>query len=173
MENAILNKLNELRYLNYKMYCPFTLDNIDYKLHFKRRCALYNIDKENYYPFQYICSYNVEENQILSKFFSEKGNIKSYSDFKCSKIISLINNNKVINDFLEEYYKDDNYYCDFKNQINNLYKSINPKACAKKIYYPELFMILYIIFSASFIILSFTYFRNIKANLNIEYYNQL
>ena len=76
-------------YINYKMLCPFTLDKLDYKLHFKRRCQLYNIDQENYYPFQYICSYNSEKNQI-NTIFSEKDSISRYSEFRCSKVEIII-----------------------------------------------------------------------------------
>ena len=111
--NVNIGVLTYAEYMNYKILCPFFIDNINYKLHFKRRCSLYNINKENYYPFQYICSYNPEKNQIIT-IFSEKDIISSYYNFKCSKVETLIKNNKTIDDFVNEYYKEDIYYCDFE-----------------------------------------------------------
>ena len=154
----------------YKVSCPFFLDNIDYKLHFNRKCSLYNINKENYHPFQYICSYNPEENQILSKLVSEIYNFKDYLSMNCSKVISLINNNKVVDDFVKEYYKEDIYYCNFKKQINNFYESINPILCGTSMFYPEVILILVLFLVISFILFNFTYFRNIKANINVRLY---
>ena len=156
-------------YINYKMFCPFTLDKLDYKLHFKRRCQLYNIDQENYYPFQYICSYNPEKNQI-NTIFSEKDSISRYSEFRCSKVEILIKNNQFIDDFVKEYYKEDIYYCNFKKQINNFYESINPRLCGTSMFYPEVILILVLFLVISFILFNFTYFRNIKANINVRPY---
>ena len=156
-------------YINYKMFCPFTLDKLDYKLHFKRRCQLYNIDQENYYPFQYICSYNPEKNQI-NTILSEKDFISHYSEFRCSKVEILIKNNLFIDDFVKEYYKEDIYYCNFKKQIKNFYKSINPRICGTSTFYPEVNLILALFLLITFIRFNFTYFRNIKANINVRPY---
>ena len=162
-----------VEYLMYKVSCPFFLDNIDYKLHFNRKCSLYNINKENYHPFQYICSYNPEENQILSKFVSEIYNFKDYLNMNCSKVISLINNNKVVDDFVKEYYKEDNYYCDLKRQFASYYGSFDLKTCGQTTFNPGIFIALYLIVTAAFIILNYTYFRNIKANISIDPYIEL
>jgi len=156
-------------YIGYKILCPFTLDKLDYKLHFKRRCQLYNIDKENYYPFQYICSYNPEKNQIIT-IFSEKDIISRYYNFKCSKVETLIKNNKAIDAFVNEYYKEDIYYCDFKKQIEYFYESIDPKICGTSTFYPEAVFILTLFLNISFIKFNYTYFRNMKANINIGPY---
>ena len=164
--NFCLGSYFYLEYIGYKILCPFTLDKLDYKLHFKRRCQLYNIDKENYYPFQYICSYNPEKNQIFT-IFSEKDAISHYSNFKCSKVETLIKNNKVINKFINANYKEEDlYYCNlaFKPFI---YPNINPKKCDSNIIiYPELLILIHFYLTGKYFQLLINYFNNIKANVN-------
>ena len=156
-------------YLIYKTLCPFTFDKLDYNLHLKRRCQLYNIEQRNPYPFQYICSYNPEKNQMMTILFQEVA-LSHYSNFKCSKVETLIKNNKVIDDFVNEYYKEDIYYCDFKNQIDYFYESINPKICGTSVLYPEIFLFLVLFLIILYIRFNFTYFRNIRANLDVRTY---
>ena len=152
-------------YVYYYKYCPYVLSGMDYKLHFKRRCELYNIDKENIYPFQYICSYN-EKN-----FFTEKFVNRYFpeipSEFECSKVTKLINNNKVIDEFINEYYKEDLYYCNFKSKIGRFQKSIAIKECDDKILPLVVFVLLDIIFSVQFIYFIYSYFKDIKANIQV------
>ena len=85
-----------------------------------------------------------------------------YSDFKCSKVESLINNNEVINKFVNEYYKDELYYCDLKkNKINSFPNSIKPDMCQEYTYDYLIFLVIYIYITVSLIKLEYTYFRNI------------
>jgi len=152
-------------YLYYQTFCPFTFSGIDYKLHLKRRCELYNINKENIYPFQYICSYNETSVYIFSKNLSEQFKTGPYSKKKCTKVESLINNNKVIDDFVNEYYKEDLYYCDLEKQIQKFNISIDPKNCGIVEFHPSHFIILHLFFGFIFLYFVATYFKNIKANI--------
>ena len=158
-------------YLTHQINGPFSLDQVDLRLHLKRRCDLYNINEENYYPVQYICSYNAEKDRPLRKFVKIFG--KDYTQMRCSRDNSLINNNKVIDDFVNEYSKDDIYYCDSKAIIAKYPKSINIEDCGKNAFYPEVIVILHIFLNFSFVILDLTYFINIRAYINVENYISL
>ena len=160
-----------LSYYLYKFDCPFSMTNVDYKLHIKRRCELYNINKDNttLYKYQYICTFNAEEynpspsTQIISRFSQNSQNIFNK---KCSKVETLINNNEVINEFINEYYKEqDLYYCDLVTQpfIN---ANINPMKCDSKIIiYPEILILIHFYLTGKYFHLLIYYFRNIKANV--------
>ena len=164
--NIVLGTLiYSLEYNYYKQFCPYDLSGSDYELHFKRRCELYNIDKENIYPFQYICSYN-EKNFFTEKFVNRYFP-ENPSEFECSKVTKLINNNKVIDDFVNEYYKEDLYYCNFKSKIGRFQKSIAIKECDNKILPLVVFVLLDIIFSVQFIYFIYSYFKDIKANIQV------
>ena len=146
-------------YLYYKQFCPYSLSEINYKLHLKRRCELY------IYPYQYICSYNEQKIDIVSEGLSKQFFIGNYSDVKCSKVKKLINNNKVIDDFVNEYYKEDLYYCDLEKQIQKFNISIDPKNCGIVEFHPSHFIILHLFFGFIFLYFVATYFKNIKANI--------
>ena len=155
-------------YLYYKQFCPYSLSEIDYKLHFKRRCELYNIDKGNIYPYQYICSYNEQKIDIVSEGLSKQFFLGNYSDVKCSKIKKLIDNNKIIDEFVNEYYKEELYYCNLKVQIKKFPKSINPKNCNDQIFPNNVFVSLQVFPIMIFIYWLFSYFRNIRANVEVQ-----
>ena len=158
-----------VKYILYKIYCPFTLTNMDYKLHLKRRCELYNINRESKLPYQYICSYNAEKIYFLSLIFIMLCDFNSTKITKCSRVGSLINNNKVIDTFLQEYYKEDIYYCDlFELPDNyNFPSSINQNICNKPSFFSDIILILQIYLTIVFIKANVTYFRNIRANIVI------
>ena len=90
--NFLLGFLFYFIYYFDKKYCPFILSDKDYKLHLNKRCELYNIknEKELAYPYQYICSYNVEKSQTFIEILLIKLLSKSYSEFICSKTHPLI-----------------------------------------------------------------------------------
>ena len=48
--------------------------------------------------------------------------------------------------------------------------SINLEDCGKNVFYPEVIIILHFVLNFSFIILDLTYFKDIKANINVENY---
>ena len=164
----VLYSIISLPLYSYKFNCPFSMTNVDYKLHIKRRCELYNINEDisTLYKYQYICSFNAEEYypslflQILNKFSGNKFNQK------CSKVETLINNNEVINEFINEYYKEqDLYYCDLISQPF-IYPNINPKKCDSKIIiYPEILILIHLYLTGKYFHLLIYYFRNIKANV--------
>ena len=160
-----------------KKYCPFILSDKDYTLHLKKRCELYNIndEKELAYPYQYICSYNVEKSQTFIEILLIKLFYVPYSEFKCSKPHPLINDNIIINDFVNEYYKDDIYFCDSVKKIQRVtfLESPNiPNICQGITISP----IVFIIFNLSAILLvrlNFVYFRNIQPNIKIKHHKLL
>ena len=151
-------------YYTYRMSCPFLKNNGDNKLHLEKRCDLYNINNNNSFPYQYICSYNVED--IRVSYF-----IKYSRSFRtCRKAEKLINNNKIIDSFVEEYYKEDLYYCDLLDYPSN-FSSINPKYCYPKIeLYPEILIVIHFYLISNYFKLLFCYFNYIKANVNENYY---
>ena len=157
-----------LVYSYYKQTCPYSLNKMDYKLHFKRRCELYNIDKENIYPFQYICSSNEEKYKFIEEKVINIVFTSNYSDVKCSKVEKLIDNNKVIDEFVNEYYKEDLYYCSLKKQIKNFPKIKLSRKCDDN-YFPLLaFLFIYSFLLFIYIYLELTYFKNIRANIVIR-----
>ena len=149
-------------YIIYKIDCPFLIKNTDYRINAERRCELYNINKNSTDLYQYICSFNAEKMifpiQIMIRYLHSK---------KCNKIEELIDNNEVIQAFVKEYYKEPNlYYCDLIEQPF-FGAEVNPKDCdATIIIYPEILMILHIYYSIRYIILIFTYFKDIEVNIN-------
>ena len=169
--NFLIGILLYNKYIGYKLYCPFTLSKIDYKLHLKRRCELYNINKENFYPYNYICTYNAEDNQFIMEKLALKLKLYPCSDFKCSKVESLINNNEVIKKFFNEYYKENLYYCDTKQAIINSFSyPIKQDLCQEYTHDYLIFLVIYIYITVSLIKLESTYFKNIKANINMQLY---
>ena len=58
-------------YLNYKKFCPFSFSGLDYKLHLKRRCELYNIKNKSFFLFQFICTDDESKTNIFNKEFFE------------------------------------------------------------------------------------------------------
>jgi len=151
-------------YLYYETFCPYTFSGIDYKLHLERRCELYNINKENFYPFQYICSYNETKIDIISKKVPDQFETGPFPKKKCSKVESLINNNKVIDEFVNEYYKENLYYCDLEKQIQKFNITISPKNCEIFVFSLPIF-IPYTILGFLFLYFVPTYFKNIRANV--------
>ena len=154
----------------YKLDCPFSMIDVNYKLHLKKRCELYNINMKNssLHRYQYICSFNAEKyDPTLFFLLMNKKNITSFSDRRCSKVETLITDNKIINEFVNEYYKEEAlYYCDLVYEPK-IYPSINPKKCDSKIFfYPELLIILHFYLSGKYLKLFVFYFKNIRANVN-------
>ena len=99
--------INLSKYVNYWRNCPFVISDLDYSLHYNRRCELYNINYNSRYSYQYICSYD------SSKDF-EKKELKAENKPEkviCNEVKTLIPNNDVITLFNNEYSKKKQYYC--------------------------------------------------------------
>ena len=153
--------------LLYQIFCPFTLDNIDIKLHLKRSCALYNTDLGKNFPYQYICTYDAAK---FKTFYKDFLNLFPHvqDELECSKVKSLLKNNKVIDDFVKEYYKEELYYCDLVKKIIKF--SVNPEFCGKITFSPNIILIIGFFWGFNFLILDISYFKNIRANIIIEPY---
>ena len=162
--NSLLFILFPLYYVNYKDSFPFIINNFDYALHFEKRCELYKINNDNFLPYQYICSYNPEK--IDSAFEAFKMN-KYFSYIKCSQDESLMkNNNNIINSFINEYAKNEIYFCNLK-ELPKKFNKINPKdANFSRTFCPELLTIMHFYLVVKYLVLVNIYFKNIKANVN-------
>ena len=108
---------------NFLKDCPYTINNLDYRLHLERRCELYNINNNSRYSYQYICSYDSSKDfaykdfnknipKILTKIIKPKYVI-------CVPVKSLKSKNKIIKLFLDEYYDSENYYCSRTDKPKN------------------------------------------------------
>ena len=77
-----------------------------------------------------------------------------------------MNNNGVIVNFVNEYNKEDIYYCDLKNQPLKYPDSIDNYFCQVPL--PLIYVIIFfsqIILSFYYTLLNHLYFRNIRANV--------
>ena len=137
-ENFILD-INDGNYRKYLKICPYTISDLDLNLHLGRRCDLYNINNNNRYSYQYICSYNsakefkYKENQI--DFNKKVKNLEKEikSDYViCLKVKSLIKNNSIVDLFSKEYTNSDKYYCSRTNKPND-FAFASHKDCNNKI----------------------------------------
>jgi hypothetical protein len=114
-ENVVIT-INIFKYLEYLEICPYTISDLDLKLHLERRCDLYNINNNSRYSYQYICSYNsAEEFKIKQLIKKQEKDINSYNVI-CVKVESLIKNNSIIDLFSKEYANSDKYYCSITNK---------------------------------------------------------
>ncbi len=91
--------------------CPFTITE-NYNLHYKKRCELYNLNKNSRFSNQYICSYNPSDSFKYSYKSSGKHTYKVIKKLKkkiepdfvrCVKVNNLILNKEIITLFDNEY----------------------------------------------------------------------
>ena len=125
----IILTVNFAIFSKYWVNCPFTINDLDYKIHLKRRCELYNINNNSRYAYQYICSYDPsKEFQDINK----KENNQEIIPNKviCIPVNKLIEDNDIISLFNNEYLKEKKYYCS-RTDIpkNNTY--VKSKDCTK------------------------------------------
>ena len=151
--------------MKYWKYCPYLITDLDYNLHFERRCELYNINNNSRYSYQYICSYDSSKN-------FKKNNLKNkikIDNIICIPVKEIKGNeyNEVKNLFINEYKNFNNYYCSRTNIPKN-YSFVNHKDCKKTKYFLSItlyiififeFIFFYIILCISFHIFMSNYFR--------------
>ena len=121
--------------INYKKFkniywknCPFIISDLEYNLHIRRRCELYNINNNSRYSYQYICSYD------SSKDFDNNLNEKIKPDnIICLPFTDKIENNDIVNLFQNEYKKEKKYYCSRTNKPKD-YSYAKHKDCNDKKY---------------------------------------
>ena len=94
--------------------CPFTLSQeltkYNETLYGKRRCELYNINKNSRYKYQYICSYNA------SKGFKNDKTKDGLNTILCVNKTENIEGNNIINIFNQVFNNEENdmnelFYC--------------------------------------------------------------
>ena len=166
----VLILVNSNRYLEYRRDCPYLLRDVNYNIHYKRRCELYSINLNSRYTYQYICSYD------SSKDFNNKLKSKEIQPNKviCVKMQNVINNNYYIHFFVNEYKYETKYYCSRTN-LPKKYSFATHKDCENKKY-------IYIIISYFLIYLKIVYFCQVPSiikklivndyNINVRNFNR-
>lgn len=154
--------INSFIFEIYLYYCPYLYNDNNYSLHYKRRCELYNINKNSRYKYQYICSFN-------SSYFSIDNFIikKIKSDNICVPATKVVEYNKIIVEFIYEYKTENKFYCSRKH-LPKKYPFAKDKYCSEIIYYD---MWLYFFLSLSKIIyhIILIAFLSMIENANIGY----
>ena len=128
----LLLMTNKNDYDQYKIKCPFTMNDLDYNFHPEKRCQFYNKYTNSRYSYQFICSYNPSEELkkiILSK--DEYNNENGLDIVRCLPVNNLLSNYDIISKFNIEYNNSKKYYCNlvFKPKYNDF---INEEECDKK-----------------------------------------
>jgi hypothetical protein len=119
------------------------MSDLDYNKHYKKRCELYNINKNSRYSYQYICSYDSSKEFKRQKLIQEtKPN--SVICIEANNINNLINN-KVIELFTNEYNNNKNFYCSRTNMPEDNFTFAEHKDCNNTKYS---LMIVFILFSS-------------------------
>ena len=126
----IIITINYTKFTSYWKNCPYLLSDLEYNIHFKRRCELYNINNNSRYSYQYICSYDsskdfkndfskkIESNNIICVPFNES-------------IIENYYNYDIIILFTNEYKDEKKFFCSRTN-IPEKNSSIKDKDCNNK-----------------------------------------
>ncbi len=115
---------NFTKYKTFWKNCPYIIKDLEYNLHIKKRCELYNINNNSRYAFQYICSYDSSKdfkNTINSEI--EDNNVI------CIPYNNIINNN-IIDKFINEYKEEEIFICSRTNIPK--YEYANDKDCSEK-----------------------------------------
>ena len=120
----VIITINFVKYKTFWDNCPYIIKNLEYNLHVKKRCELFNINNNSRYAFQYICSYD------SSKDFKNTINSEIEEDnVICLEYNHLINND-IINEFINEYKDEQKYICSRTNIPK--YEYANDKDCSEK-----------------------------------------
>ena len=71
--NFLLGFTFSMLYMVYMHFCPFSMQDIDYSLHLKKRCELYDDNHKYNNPYKFICSYDAAQSnsyfEYLDLFF--------------------------------------------------------------------------------------------------------
>ena len=113
----------------YLYYCPYLYNDNNYSMHYRKRCELYNINKNSRYAYQYICSFNSSYFPI-DNFIIKKIN----SDNICVPVTKVVEYNKVIFEFINEYKIEYKFYCSRKH-LPKKFPFVKDKYCSENIYY--------------------------------------
>ena len=157
----IIMCINISKYVNYWKNCSYTISDLDYSLHYSRRCELYNINNNSRYSYQYICSYDSSKDFENKELKEEKKPEKVI----CNEVKTLIPDNNVITLFNNEYSKKKQYYCSRTDKPKD-YTFASHKDCNKVRY---TFMSIFYIFSLLQLYYSYIYIRYLrKKNIQRE-----
>lgn len=157
----ILLSINVTKFMKFWKNCPYIMSDLDYSLHYKRRCELYNIHNNSRYSYQYICSYD------SSKDFNYKSKLKEEVNpeiVRCVQVNNLIEDNEIIELFSNEYSKNNNYYCSRADKPEK-YSFAKNKDCTRTKYS---LMVVFLFFSLFQIYFQIVYIKYLKLKYNIE-----
>ena len=113
----LLITMNFLDYQAFLPNCPYIIKDLEYDLHVKKRCELYNIYNNSRYSYQYICSFDSSKDK-----YNENIVI-------CIPYKNIINND-IINNFIKEYKDEQNFLC-HRRSIPE-FENDNYKYCSEK-----------------------------------------
>ena len=151
--------------------CPYLLNDLNFNLHLKRRCVLYNINKNSRYSYQYICSYDSSKEFKYKDFYKKEYKILSKEinpDYViCVSAKKFLIDNNIIVLFNKEYKNTQKYLCsrtnkpkDFtyakKEDCNNLIKQ-----------FFIMFLFIIIIFQAPYLLINYYSLKNKYENLKL------
>ena len=120
----VIITINFVKYKTFWDNCPYIIKNLEYNLHVKKRCELFNINNNSRYAFQYICSYD------SSKDFKNTINSEIEEDNVICLPYNNIINNDIINKFINEYKDEQKFICSRTNIPK--YEYANDKDCSEK-----------------------------------------
>lgn len=157
----VLLSINLSKFMKYWRNCPYIMSDLDYSLHYNRRCELYNTHNNSRYSYQYICSYD------SSKDFTENVKLKEEVNpdvVRCIQVNNLIEDNEIIQLFSNEYSKNNNYYCSRTNKPED-YSFAKHKDCNKTKYS---LMVVFLFLSTFQIYFLIIYFKYLRFKYNME-----
>ena len=161
-------------YSRYKIICPFTLKDIEFKSHIERRCELYNKNLNSRYSYQYICSYNpIKDFKKLILDKKEYDTSNKLDLIRCVPVNNILSDNDIIYEFSHEYYDIDKYYCSvvYEPKKNNY---VNYKECHKNKSAIYILALIFNFFQLVFLLIYFYACRKIgnDNNLNLNRENR-
>ena len=151
--------------------CPYILNDLNYKLHLRRRCELYNINKNSRYSYKYICSYDSSQEfkyKDLDKNRKKIINKEIEPDYViCVQAKKLLTENMVIDLFNKEYKNTQKYFCSRTNKPKAFIyaKSEDCNNLIKYIF--NIFLFIVIIFQGPYLLMNYYSIKNIKGNMKL------
>ena len=160
----IMLPINFTDFKNYWRNCPYLISDLEYNLHIKRRCELYNVNSNNRYSFEYICSYDSSKDFIKNLEYPD-----IYYNIDCVPFKNDIENNDIINTFVNEYKNEEKFLCS-REDIPNYFWFAKSKDCNEKKY--KYFHIFLILFSIKILFIIWPCFYPLLKvnNINVFYY---
>jgi len=154
--------INSFIFEIYLYYCPYLYKDNNYSIHYKKRCELYNINKNSRYAYQYICSFNSSYFPINNLMIS-----KINSDTICVPATKVVEYNKIILEFIYEYKIENKFYCSRK-YLPKKFSFAKDKYCSEIKYY-DIWLSFFLLLSKIIYYILLIAFLSLIDNANIRY----